>query len=59
MMLHRQIRKMAAGDIVCVVATDPATERDIPQFCEFLNHTLIQHSRTDDDYCFWVRKVGR
>ncbi len=59
MMLHRQIRKMTVDEIVCVVATDPATERDIPQFCEFLNHALVQHSKLDDEYRYWVQKAGR
>ncbi|MDO7674638.1 MAG: sulfurtransferase TusA family protein, partial [Reinekea forsetii] len=33
MMLHRQLRKMQVGEVVALLATDPATLRDVPQFC--------------------------
>ena len=36
MMLHQQFRQMQLGDECEVLATDPATERDIPKFCNFL-----------------------
>ncbi|WP_108124803.1 sulfurtransferase TusA [Saccharospirillum mangrovi] len=56
MMLHRQIRTMAAGETVLIQATDPATQRDIPQFCEFLGHQLLEQDSQGDDYRYWVRK---
>lgn len=56
MMLHRQIRAMAAGETVLIHATDPATARDIPQFCEFLGHQLTAQDSSDGDYRYWVRK---
>jgi tRNA 2-thiouridine synthesizing protein A len=43
MMLHNVIRKMAAGERVRIIATDPSTQRDIPKFCQFLGHTLIDN----------------
>ena len=59
MMLHRQIRKMAIGEIVQVIATDPATQRDIPQFCEFLPHDLVENKTMNDEYHFWIQKGVR
>ena len=59
MMLHRQIRKMAVGDVVLVRATDPATARDIPQFCEFLPHELLDQHEQDGEFCFWIKKGAR
>lgn len=59
MMLHRQIRSMKVGETVLVLATDPATQRDIPQFCEFLSHTLVAQAHQDDEYRYWVCKAGR
>lgn len=41
MMLHNAIREMAVDELVKVLATDPSTQRDIPRFCQFLGHTLI------------------
>lgn len=61
MMLHRQIRKMQVGEVVRVLATDPATERDIPQFCEFLPHELVARQRDEDgtEFSYWIRKGQR
>lgn len=59
MMLHRQIRKMAVGDVVLVRATDPATQRDIPQFCEFLPHELLADTHDDSEFRYWIRKGKR
>lgn len=42
MMLHRTIRKADAGAVIEILATDPATTRDIPNFCRHLGHTLVQ-----------------
>ena len=41
MMLHRTIRKADAGAVIEILATDPATTRDIPNFCRHLGHTLV------------------
>jgi len=41
MMLHRVIRKADSGDIIEILATDPATTRDIPNFCRHLGHELM------------------
>ena len=45
MMLHRIIRKAEAGAVIEILATDPATTRDIPNFCRHLGHTLV-HQET-------------
>jgi tRNA 2-thiouridine synthesizing protein A len=42
MMLHNAIRTMAVGERVKVLATDPSTQRDIPKFCQFLGHVLLE-----------------
>ena len=41
MMLHRTIRRADGGDVIEVLATDPATTRDIPNFCRHLGHELL------------------
>ncbi|MEZ5501921.1 MAG: sulfurtransferase TusA [Halioglobus sp.] len=56
MLLHNRIRDMAAGETVQVLATDPSTERDIPRFCQFLGHDLLQQDRSDDLYRYLLRK---
>ncbi|MBP7958870.1 MAG: sulfurtransferase TusA, partial [Thiopseudomonas sp.] len=42
MMLHGKVRELAAGDVLKVIATDPSTQRDIPKFCMFLEHQLLE-----------------
>ena len=58
MLLHGRIRDIAAGETLQVLATDPSTERDIPRFCTFLGHELLQQEQVDDVYRYLVRKQG-
>lgn len=57
MLLHKKIREMAAGDILEVVATDPSTQRDIPKFCTFLEHELLEQRESGEGEFFYrIRK---
>jgi tRNA 2-thiouridine synthesizing protein A len=58
MLLHKKFREMQAGDILEIVATDPSTERDIPKFCLFLEHELLLHDASDNEYFYRIRKAG-
>jgi tRNA 2-thiouridine synthesizing protein A len=56
MMLHKQIRSMKSGEVVKVEATDPSTTRDIPQFCNMLEHTLRSQAEVEKTYTFYIEK---
>lgn len=56
MLLHGKIRGMVAGDLLAVVATDPATQRDIPNFCRFLGHELVGNVEQDNRFYYLIRK---
>ena len=56
MLLHNRIRDMGVGEVLQVLATDPSTERDIPRFCSFLGHELLQQYRDGAHYCYVLRK---
>jgi len=59
MMLHKRVRELAAGDELLVLATDPSTTRDIPKFCRFLGHELLDESQPGEGlYCYHLRKGG-
>lgn len=58
MLLHNKVRDMAAGDVVRVIATDPSTQRDIPKFCNFLDHELLEKKEADQQYIYLIRKSG-
>lgn len=57
MMLHQKVREMASGDVLEVVATDPSTERDIPKFCTFLQHTLLEQKRQGGEFFYRIQKA--
>ncbi|MBD3896319.1 sulfurtransferase TusA [Halomonas sp. ML-15] len=55
MMMHNRVRDMQPGQILKVIATDPATTRDIPKFCSFLGHELLSQREQDSGYLYFVR----
>lgn len=58
MLLHKKMRELQAGDILEVQATDPSTQRDIPKFCLFLEHELIEQSVAEAVFFYRIRKSG-
>ena len=58
MLLHNKIRDIAVGEVLQVLATDPSTARDIPKFCTFLGHELLDSTEFDGNYCYLLRKQG-
>lgn len=57
MMLHSKIDEMQSGDVVKIIASDPATQRDIPKFCQFLGHELLDQSQENGNYIYLLRKA--
>ncbi|MCS2609870.1 sulfurtransferase TusA [Halomonas dongshanensis] len=55
MMMHNKVRDMASGQVLEVTATDPATTRDVPKFCQFLGHTLLDERHQDDTHVYLIR----
>ena len=55
MLLHNRIRDMSEGETLLVLATDPSTTRDIPKFCNFLGHTLVEQDELDGHYRYLLR----
>ena len=58
MLLHNRIRDIAVGETLQIQATDPSTERDIPRFCVFLGHELLEHIAVDGHYIYIIRKLA-
>lgn len=55
MLMHGKARDMNPGDVLHVLASDPATTRDIPKFCHFLGHELTEQAQDGDEYHYWIR----
>ena len=56
MLLHNKVRDLPEGGLLKVLATDPSTERDIPKFCVFLGHELIEATRDDTLFTYVIKK---
>lgn len=56
MMLHNKIREVDIGQVVEVIATDPSTQRDIPKFCSFLGHQLLDQKASEKNYTYYIQK---
>jgi tRNA 2-thiouridine synthesizing protein A len=55
MMLHSKVADVPTGTLLKVLATDPATQRDIPQFCRFLGHELVAQEELEGGFHYWIR----
>ena len=58
MMVRLQMRKMQVGETLLIIADDPATTRDIPAFCRFMEHELVDSDTTELPYRYVVKKVS-
>ncbi|MBE1298410.1 MAG: sulfurtransferase TusA [Alteromonadaceae bacterium] len=56
MMVRLEIRKMQDGETLFLEADDPATERDIPAFCRFMDHQLVSAQTEQLPYQFLIKK---
>ncbi|CAO1665709.1 sulfurtransferase TusA [Vreelandella indica] len=56
MLMHNKVRDMTSGQVLKVIATDPATTRDVPKFCQFLGHELLeQDTASENNYLYFIR----
>ena len=56
MMVRKTVRLMQDGETLLVIADDPATVRDIPSFCRFMDHTLLASETEQLPYRYLIRK---
>jgi len=56
MMLHNSVRDTAAGEVIQMLATDPSTVRDVPKFCQFLGHELLEQVVEGGTYRYRIRR---
>ncbi|KMK51541.1 sulfurtransferase [[Actinobacillus] muris] len=56
MLTRKTIRNMADGEVLLIIADDPATTRDIPSFCEFMEHQLLDSQTDSPPYRYWIKK---
>lgn len=56
MMIRKTVRSMQEGELLEVIADDPATTRDIPSFCRFMDHVLVESNIENVPYQYLIRK---
>jgi Predicted redox protein, regulator of disulfide bond formation len=56
MMVRKTVRNMPVGETLLIIADDPATTRDIPGFCRFMEHELMAQQIEELPYLYLIRK---
>lgn len=56
MVIRKTVRKLEDGAVLEIIADDPATTRDIPSFCRFMDHQLIEAQTETIPYRYVIKK---
>ncbi|AOF53288.1 sulfurtransferase TusA [Rodentibacter caecimuris] len=56
MLVRKTIRHLNEGDVLLILADDPATTRDIPSFCQFMDHRLLRSEVETTPFKYWIKK---
>ncbi|MXP50086.1 sulfurtransferase TusA [Pantoea sp. Eser] len=56
MMVRKTVRSLQDGDTLLIITDDPATTRDIPGFCRFMEHRLLAQQTDNLPYQFLIQK---
>lgn len=56
MLTRKTVRNMQEGEILLIIADDPATTRDIPGFCQFMDHRLLHSETAQAPFRYWLQK---
>lgn len=56
MMVRKTVRGMQPGETLLILADDPATTRDIPGFCQFMEHELLLAESQQLPYRYVLKK---
>lgn len=56
MLVRKAIRNLKDGETLLVIADDPSTTRDIPNFCRFMDHTLLKQHTDSVPYQYLILK---
>ncbi|EAU52746.1 SirA family protein [Rhodobacterales bacterium HTCC2255] len=54
---QKRLKKLKSGDILNILADDPAAVIDFPHFCSEQGHTLIKIEDHKDCKSFFIRKT--
>ena len=56
MRVRQKLNGLSTGSRLLVKASDPTTQKDIPQFCRFMGHELLENYKENDMYHYVIEK---
>ncbi|ACL30796.1 sulfurtransferase TusA [Buchnera aphidicola str. APS (Acyrthosiphon pisum)] len=56
MIIRKTIRDMKDNEKILILSDDPATKRDIPNFCYFMEHKLLKNEIKVKPYRYLLKK---
>jgi tRNA 2-thiouridine synthesizing protein A len=56
MMIRKALRDLNQGERLKVIADDPSTQRDVPKFCQFMDHLLIEQHQESGQFIYVIEK---
>ncbi len=59
MKTKQAINKMDAGEVIHVMATDPAAPHDIDLLLSIMDHELLEKEQIDGTYHFYIKKIAK
>lgn len=54
----KELNKLAKGEILLVIASDPGSEKDIPSFCLQTRNKLISSTVCENEFRFMIEKTA-
>jgi tRNA 2-thiouridine synthesizing protein A len=55
-MLAEQIRDVPVGEVIAVLADDPAAYTDVPAWCGMKSHEFVYRSELESGWAFGIRR---
>jgi tRNA 2-thiouridine synthesizing protein A len=55
---RKALKDLAPGELLTVLATDPASYIDFRHFCDTNGHELVDHAEVDGVYTYVIRRGG-
>ena len=58
LLMRRAMKPLAPGDLLHLVATDPASQRDIRSFCTLSGVPLLRVESSDGEFHYWLQRIA-
>lgn len=56
MIIRKTLRNMKKNEKILILTDDPSTKRDIPSFCYFMEHQLLEYEIKIKPYRYLLKK---